>query len=75
MNAPRGIDPVDLDNRFAYHPATETTGPLHAEVREECRALAGFLASTIPPGRELSLAITAIEEAMMWANAGIARNQ
>jgi hypothetical protein len=34
-----------------------------------------MLLSLVPAGRELSLALTKLEEAMMWANDGIARNQ
>ena len=63
----------DINNRFAFHPATEKTGPEHNEVRELCRALAHRIDDLIPVGREKSLAITHLEETMMWANAAIAR--
>ena len=62
----------DLANRFAYHPATGVTGPQHAEVRERCYELAVWLDQNTPPGRHQSLALTAVEEAMHWANAAIA---
>lgn len=75
MNPPRGIDQADLDNRFDFHPATDVTGPKHEIVRHVMKECAELLVGHVPPGRELSLAITALEEAMMWANAGIARNQ
>lgn len=75
MNAPRPIDSADLINRFKFHPATDVTGPKHDMVRTMCLQLAAELCDVVPPGRELSLAITALEETMMWANAGIARNQ
>ena len=61
----------ELETRFAFHPATEETGPKHDEVRRHCLILAGTLIA--PECREQSLAITALEEAMMWANAAIAR--
>lgn len=64
----------DLVNRFSYHPATEITGPKHEMIRTACLDLAKFLDSVIPEGREKSLAITHLEETMMWSNAGIARN-
>lgn len=60
-------------NDFEFHPATALTGPRHAEVREHCGNLAIFLVSIVPEGREQSLMLTKLEEAMMWANAGIAR--
>jgi len=63
----------DLNNRFGFHPATPETGPMHEAVRGNCLALASTLNSLVPDGREKSLMITALEEAMMWANAGIAR--
>ena len=71
---PRGITLDDLNNRFAFHPATDLTGPKHAEVRRQCFVLAEFLINSLPPGREASLAITALEGCMMWSNAAIARN-
>lgn len=76
MNAPRAIDNEDLANRFAYHqPSSQTVIDKHEEIRDRCRVLAELIVFAVPPGREASLAITALEEAMMWANAGIARNQ
>lgn len=71
----RPIDQADLDNRFRFHPATDVTGPLHEMARERCLELAEWLVATVPPGRELSTAVTKLEEVMMWANAGIARHQ
>lgn len=64
----------DLENRFAFHPAkTLTTQNAHGSVRNQCLVLAKYINETVPEGREKSLAITHLEEAMMWANAGIAR--
>jgi len=64
-----------IENDFSFHPATSETGPKHDRVRRLCKALAHELAIEVPQGREQSLMLTALEEAMMWANAGIARNQ
>lgn len=65
----------DLENRFKFHPATdEEKRNDHASVRENCLKLALFINEKVPEGREKSLAITHLEEVMMWANAGIARN-
>lgn len=70
------MNPMDTDlrNRFTFHPATPSTGPKHEDVRMASLHFATFISSTVPPGREQALALTKIEEAMMWANAGIARN-
>lgn len=65
----------ELAHRFAYHPPNGDGIPeLHASARASCHETAKFLADNIPSCRELSLALTKLEEAMMWANAAIARN-
>ena len=58
--------------RFAYHPATPATGPLHDAVRTAALAYATALAAVVPAGRHRALALTSVQESMMWANAGIA---
>jgi hypothetical protein len=68
------MDQQDIANRFNFHPATETTGPQHDAIRQECMLLAGWLNDKLPEGREKSLAITHLEEVMFWSNAAIARN-
>jgi len=62
----------EIDERFAYHPATPVTGPKHDDVRRLCRQLALELVDLTPASREQSLALTALQEAMMWSNAAIA---
>lgn len=65
----------DLCNRFEFHPAnTEEIAQKHNAVRNLCLDLAEALNELVPEGREKSLAITHLEEVMMWANAGIARS-
>ena len=58
--------------RFRFHPATEVTGPKHDEARLRHLELAEWVAANVPPGRHRSLVLTALQEAMMWSNAGIA---
>lgn len=68
------MDAKDLDNRFAYHaPRDEETKDAHARVRGMCGNLAFELNKLVPEGREKALAVTHLEEVMMWSNAGIAR--
>lgn len=68
------IGPEELDRRFDFHPAdTEDRQSAHMNVRTRCKSLARRIDELCPDGREKSLAITALEEAMMWANAAIAR--
>lgn len=64
----------DLDNRFNYHKPDAAKVTLHEDVRNAARALAKDIDLLVPDGREKALALTKIEEAMFWANAGIARN-
>lgn len=66
----------DIDNRFAYHaPRDEHTNEAHEFFRSECGRLAHAINDhpLVPEGREKSLAVTHLEEAMMWVNAAIAR--
>ena len=62
----------DVNERFRFHPATPATGPKHEEIRERHRELALWVLANVPNGRERALALTALQEAMMWANAGVA---
>lgn len=74
---PQTVEEVlkDVHHRFAYHrPPTPEIGALHSTVREKHKEVAEFLVTNLPPSRELSLALTKLEESMMWANGCIARD-
>lgn len=47
---------------------------MHEMVRENLKEEAVWMNEVLPEGREKSLAVTKLEEAMMWANAAIARH-
>lgn len=67
------VEPTELADRFDFHPAdTPERQQAHNHVRVVCLGVAQDLNSTLPPSREASLALTAIQEAMMWANAALA---
>ena len=68
------MDPDDLQNRFTYHPPTEEQAVIYPEIREAGLQLALLIDQHAPDGREKSLAVTKLEEAVMWANAAIARS-
>ena len=61
-------------NDFGFHPANDVTKPLHESTRLHFRKLAEFIIENTPTTREQSLALTALQEAAMWANAAIAVN-
>lgn len=65
----------EIEHRFNFHPATtEEKRNAHSSMREACKQTALRINDALPDGREKSLAITHLEDAMMWANAGLARN-
>lgn len=67
---------AEFEARFQTHPPVDNmVVRAHTDIREEIRYVAKTVLRVVPPGREQSLAITKLEEAMFWANAGIARNQ
>lgn len=69
------LTPEELKTRFTYH----APKPGQPERYEAIRSAGGGLASVIdgacPESREKTLALAKIEEAVMWANAAIARRE
>lgn len=73
-----GVSPqmaMQLDRGFTYHAPNESQVERYPLIREKAKELANLIVALSPPSREQSLAITKVEEAVMWANAGIARNE
>lgn len=62
----------DMDNRLGFHPGTPETAPRYELNRSAARRFAHTLIDTCPPSRELSLALTAVEDALMRANQAVA---
>lgn len=65
----------ELERRFTYHPPKGDQVLRYQAIRDSVHETARIIAETVPPSREKSLALTHLEEAVMWANAGIARNE
>lgn len=62
-----------IEHDFNYH-TPSSDGILSMQIlRKLERELAHKLVDFVPTGRELSIALTKLEEVMMWANAGVAR--
>ena len=63
-------------NNFSYHkPHCESQTKRYEAVRASLLKQANQLMKLCPHSRELSLALTKLEEALFWANASIARNE
>ncbi len=65
----------DLENRFTYHAPKDDQPERYGHIRREGLNLASLIDEFCPESREKSLAITNLEQAVMWANASIARNE
>lgn len=64
----------DLKKRFTYHAPKEGQLAEYEAIRAKALEFAELLNESCPDSREKSLAVTALEEAVMWANSSIARN-
>ena len=64
---------ADIRRRFTYHPPRPDQVPRYQLIRAGALGLAEQLLRVCPPGRELSIALSRLEEAVMAANASIAR--
>ena len=64
-----------IENNFTYHPPNEDQVERYTILRNTAKNLAHVIAANTPPSREQALALTKLEEATMWANAAIARNE
>lgn len=69
------ITDEELMKRFSYHPPNEFQTDRYTTIRDRARAFGQAIIRLTPESREQSLAITKLEEAVMWANASIARNE
>jgi hypothetical protein len=64
-----------LQNAFKYHAPKNNQPDRYNRLRIQAYELAQTIAKNTPPSREQSLALTKLEEVIMWANAAIARNE
>lgn len=68
-------DIVELNKRFDYHAPKHSQPERYQALREATKHLAIRIMTHAPDSRERSTALTCLEQAMMWANAAIARNE
>jgi hypothetical protein len=64
-----------IGRAFTYHPPKGDQQERYGALREMAREFAFAIAAKTPPGREQALALTKLEECVMFANAAIARGE
>ena len=68
-------DDKELKKRFTYHAPNLGQQQRYIRLRDYAKNFAELVMEYCPESRERSLALTKIEEAVMWANAAIARRE
>ena len=64
-----------IENDFTYHAPKPGQQERYTRIREAAKQLALLIVKETPASREQSLALTNLEQAIMFANASIARNE
>ena len=64
-----------IENNFKYHAPKEGQQEKYQSLRAKAKELAYLIEELCPGSREKSLAMTKLEESVMWANASVARNE
>jgi hypothetical protein len=65
----------ELEIRFTYHSPKDDQPERYGKLRAKAKEFAEMISELTPSTREQSLAFTALEESVMWANAAIARRE
>lgn len=65
----------EIEVRFTYHAPKGNQQLRYERIRTFAKGLAYVIEQTCPDSREKSLALTNLEQAVMWANASIARRE
>lgn len=69
------MDNKQIQNNFKYHEPKKGQSEKYVSLRSKARELAVLINELCPDSREKALAITNLEQASMWSNAAIARNE
>jgi hypothetical protein len=64
-----------IENDFSYHPPKDNQYERYEQIRDKAKKFAKFLVESCPESRELSLALTHMEQAIFYSNASIARHE
>ena len=65
----------DVEAVFTYHAPKGDQAQRYEDIRKSARVLAYLINTECPESREKSLALTNLQQAIMWANASIAINE
>ena len=65
----------DTEKTFMYHAPKGNQAERYQDIRNGAKELAKKIEVLCPPSREASLALTNLQQAVMWANAAIAINE
>lgn len=65
----------ELKDRFVYHPPKNDQVKRYQQIRDAGYSMVLTLEVLVPESRERTIALTKLEEVVMWANAAIARNE
>ena len=66
---------AEIEKNYTYHAPKADQPERYVIIRNTAKALATCINENCPDSREKSLAMTKLEETVMWANAAIARNE
>jgi hypothetical protein len=64
-----------IEGDFTFHAPKGDQPERYKAIRDKAKSLALLIVELCPDRRERSLALTKLEEAIMWANASIARSE
>ena len=64
-----------IENTFTYHAPKGDQTTRYQSIRDCAKELAHNIERNCPDSREKSLALTNLQQAVMWANASIAINE
>jgi hypothetical protein len=67
--------PFPIDQVFKYHAPFGTQQARYIALREKAKEFAFLIEQNCPDSREKSLAMTNLQQTVMWANASIAINE
>jgi hypothetical protein len=70
----KSIKIEQIERNFTYQAPKPGQPELYTFLRDKAKELALFISSVTPESREQSLALTKLEEVVMWSNAAIARH-